>query len=191
MLLYVSALTFSKKHRLICPMSISPFIRYFIIAAAALSLTSCADTQYYTYSGTNVRSGTGGASQSIDGIDFWVEGAPAGKFQIVGIIIDNRRGSLLQMALRNGAIAALAKQHGGNAVMLARDDSQVTGTLSSASSFTNGSSTTTEQATVTPYPSYVSATGSSLTTGSAMTTGTGFTTVLTHRIAKYYVIRYL
>jgi hypothetical protein len=155
------------------------FTRFFIIAVVAISLSSCADTEFYNYSGAKVFTGTGGASRSIDGIDFWIEGTPAQKYEIIGVITDNRRGSILQMALRNGAIASLAKAHGGNAVMLADDDREVVGSIS------NGSSYTTGQATITPYPSYVSV------VGSAQTTGTGMTALRTRRNAKYYVIRYL
>jgi hypothetical protein len=83
------------------------------------------------------------------------------------------------MALRNGAIASLAKAHEGNAVMVADDEREVVGSISTGSSYTTG------QATITPYPSYVSA------IGSAQTTGTGITALRTRRSAKYYVIRYL
>ena len=155
------------------------FTRFIIVAVMALTLSSCADTEFYNYSGAKVFTGTGGASRSIDGIDFWIEGTPAQKYEVIGVITDNRRGSILQMALRNGAIASLAKTHGGNAVMLADDDREVVGSIS------NGSSYTTGQATITPYPSYVSV------VGSAQTTGTGMTALRTRRNAKYYVIRYL
>ena len=160
-------------------MKVPLFTRFIIIAVMALSLSSCADTQFYNYSGAKVCTGTGGASRSIDGMDFWIEGTPAQKYEVIGVITDNRRGSILQMALRNGAIASLAKAHEGNAVMVADDEREVVGSISTGSSYTTG------QATITPYPSYVSA------IGSAQTTGTGITALRTRRSAKYYVIRYL
>jgi hypothetical protein len=162
-----------------------------VLGVLCTLLCSCADTQYYTYSGSRVCQGAGGAARSIDGIDFWIEGSPAKRFQVIGVITDDRRGSRIAMALRNGVIAKLAKQNGGDAVMLARDNSEVVGSISSVSNSGYGSSYTTAEATVTPYPNYITANGSAMTTGSYNSSGIGISRVLTERHAKYYVLKYV
>jgi hypothetical protein len=172
-------------------MSISKQTSFAALGILCALLCSCADTQYFNYSGAKTCLGTGGAARQIDGIDFWIEGSPARKFQIIGVITDDRRGSRISMALRNGAIAKLAKQNGGDAVMLARDNSEVVGSISSASTSGYGTSFTTGQATVTPYANYKTANGSALTSGSFNSSAFGISRVLTERHAKYYVLKYV
>ena len=82
------------------------------------------------------------------------------------------------MAARNGQIAALVKEKGGNAVLLNVDESVLVGTMSSASSFTSA------QATAYGSPGFAHAYGTSTTTGSEISGG------MYRRNAKFYVIRY-
>ena len=169
-------------------LKITSFVTFGILCVL---LCSCADTQYFNYSGAKICQGTGGAARSIDGVDFWIEGSPARKLQVIGVITDDRRGSRIAMALRNGAIAKLAKQNGGDAVMIARDNSEVIGSISSATTSGYGTSYTSGQATVTPYPNYINLNGSSQTSGSFNSSGLGISRVLTERHAKYYVLKYV
>ena len=86
----------------------------FILLAAVVSLTGCA-TDYYTYSGSPVIQGHGGASKRVDGIDLWVIGTPPRKFQVIGYIEDSRPGGPIPVAttmaswqLRSGPQAVTA-----------------------------------------------------------------------------------
>jgi hypothetical protein len=45
-------------------------------------------TDYYTYSGSGIYEGKGGASKNVDGVDIWLDGTPARKFKIIGYITD-------------------------------------------------------------------------------------------------------
>ena len=46
----------------------------------------CSTTNYYTYSGSGIYQGRGGASKNVDGVDIWLDGTPARKFKIIGYI---------------------------------------------------------------------------------------------------------
>jgi hypothetical protein len=91
-----------------------------VIFATALlsgcSLYATTDFQpYETKDGKFV--GQGGTKETSDGIDFWANGEPPRKFQIIGIITDNRLGNPITMNSRKGDVALKAKQAGGNAVI--------------------------------------------------------------------------
>jgi len=61
-----------------------------ILLGAILALSGCSIT-YYTYSGSPVYTGQGGASKNVNGVDFWVMGTPPRKFRIIGYIEDSRK----------------------------------------------------------------------------------------------------
>lgn len=48
-------------------------------------LCGCISTNYYTYSGSGVYEGKGGASKNVNGVDLWLVGTPLRKFRIVGL----------------------------------------------------------------------------------------------------------
>ena len=83
------------------------------------------------------------------------------------------------MALRDEAIAAQAKAHGGNGVLLSSDDREYEGMLSTGSAYTTG------QASV------YSPQGLATAYGSATTTSAAFSHPIFRRNSKFYVIRYL
>jgi hypothetical protein len=75
------------------------------------------------YEGRNaVREGDGGAKKTVEGVDFWSEGAPPRRYQLIGYINDRRHKSgifgAISMAGLEKDIAAVVKQNGGNAVIL-------------------------------------------------------------------------
>ena len=71
-------------------------------------------TNYYTYSGSGIYEGKGGASKNVNGVDIWLVGTPARKFRIIGYITDSRPGGLIPMARRDADLAAEAKKNGGD-----------------------------------------------------------------------------
>src|SRR5258708_30668568 len=74
-----------------------------LLASLFLGLTflggGCS-TNYYTYSGSGIYEGRGGASKNINGIDIWLVGTPPRKFRIIGYITDSRPGGVIPMARR-------------------------------------------------------------------------------------------
>jgi hypothetical protein len=133
----------------------------------ALLLAACVSTQYYTYSGSPVYTGTGGASKNVNGIDLWVTGSPPRRFMIIGYIEDSRPNRGIPLLTMQGDMVARAKQAGGDGLLLTAQQITYGGTVSSgnASAFINGN-------TVTAY-------------------GTGFAVPLTNRESRYYVIKYV
>jgi hypothetical protein len=110
-----------------------------IVLGAALALSACSTT-YYTYSGSPVYTGQGGASKNIGGVDFWVMGTPPRKFRIIGYIEDSRKRGLIENATRDPNVAAKAKAAGGDAVIRTGDFEQYVGSVSTASgnAYTSG-----------------------------------------------------
>lgn len=152
-------------------------IRISLVLVAAFLLGGCA-TKYYNYSGSETFQGTGGASETVNDIDIWIEGTPPRPFTIIGVITDNRPGGPIPMATRKGQITSLAKKNGGDAILFKFDESQFVGTYSSGSAFTSG------QATAYGSPGYARAYGTSTTTS------TGMTQNINRRSSRFYVIKY-
>jgi len=140
-------------------------------------LTGCS-TSYYRYEGGQILEGQGGALKTVNGIDIWIEGTPPKKFQVVGVITDNRPGGPIPMANRNAQVAAKARANGGDAVLLQFDERELVGFHSTGSSYSTGQATA------------FGGSGMGTAYGSTATTGSGFTTAIDRRKAKYYVIQY-
>jgi hypothetical protein len=102
-----------------------------ILLGATLALSACSTT-YYTYSGSPVYTGKGGASKNVSGVDFWVLGTPPRKFRIIGYIEDSRKRGIIETATRDPNIAAKAKAAGGDAVILTGNFEQYVATVSTA-----------------------------------------------------------
>jgi hypothetical protein len=145
-----------------------------LIAAFGLLLSGCV-TDYYAYQGGGPMIGQGGASKTINGVDIWLIGAPPRKFQIIGYIEDSRPGRGIAMAQRNSTLATLAKQHGGDGVLIQSDAAQYMGSITTGNAFTtaNGSF----------YGNGFS--------GSALTTGTAVSAPIIRREGRFFVIKYL
>jgi hypothetical protein len=135
------------------------------LAALTVLFSACA-TDYYTYSGSQIYQGQGGASKRINGVDLWIVGTPLRKYYIIGYITDSRPGGPIPMARRNSDMAEKAKQHGGDAIIPSSDVQNVLG------SATYG-------------------TGSAVVNGNTVTaSGTSVSLPLIRREGTYYVIKY-
>ena len=144
-------------------------MKRYLLFAALLALAGC--STYYSYSGSPVLMGTGGASKTINGIDLWVIGTPPRQYRIVGYISDTRAGGPIPMAMRDSQLAALTKARGGDALLLSSDTETVMGTMSSANAWGNASTF----GNVTNF------------NGGAF----GMTAPILRRQAKYFVIKYI
>jgi hypothetical protein len=137
------------------------------LAAIATIFAGCAETDYYSYYGSGIYVGTGGASKSVNGIDLWVTGSPPRKFRIIGYITDTRLGGPIAMAGRDAGMAREAKKAGGDGLLLSSDQGNVMGGYSTGSATAFGS-------------------------GNVITvTGTGVSMPIIQRQARYYVIKYV
>jgi hypothetical protein len=104
------------------------------------SLCGGCSTNYYTYTGSGIYEGKGGASKNINGVDIWLVGTPPRKFRIIGYITDSRPGRGIAMAMRDSDLAASAKKNGGDGILLKAEQTDFLGTYStgSATAFANG-----------------------------------------------------
>lgn len=106
-------------------------MRHWQIAALALAVASpaAAGVQYSTYEGSDaVQTGTGGAKITKDGIDFWTEGTPPRRFQVLGILTDSRHdGSFSGNAIGSRGLAKRVREAGGDALIVMNQDSHIDG----------------------------------------------------------------
>lgn len=157
--------------------------RRLLALACLLTLVSACSTNYYTYSGSGVYQGRGGASKNVDGVDIWLVGTPPRKFKIIGYITDSRHQGVISMALRDSALASVAKKNGGDGILIQGDQREFLGTVSTgyANAVTNGSGTAVTSGNVTTFS------GNAVTTA----TGTGVAMPIIRRESQYFVIKYV
>jgi hypothetical protein len=147
---------------------LSMIYRILFLLIIAVACVSCASTEFESWEGRNsVVEGRGGTRKIVDGMDIWTYGDPPRRFQVRGIIQDNRPGGRISMAQMKHDIVAKARQSGGDAIILASSQSQVTGYYTSSSATAYG------------YGNFASAYGSSTTVPH------------THHTATFVVIKYL
>lgn len=102
----------------------------FLVGAVALAVPVVADAQQFiAYEGKNtIHEGDGGAKKVVDGVDFWSDGAPPRRYQIVGFINDRRHKSglfgAISMSGLDKDVASVAKQNGGDAVILVQSEAE-------------------------------------------------------------------
>ena len=80
-----------------------------------------------------IRRGQGGAKKTVDGIDFWSDGAPPVDSVLLGYISDSRHKSglvgMVRMSGLEGKIAKEAKKAGGDAVIVMESYAETIGTV--------------------------------------------------------------
>jgi hypothetical protein len=159
-------------------------MKRWLIALALLSIlcASCS-TNYYTYSGSGIYQGRGGASKNVDGVDIWLDGTPPRKFRIIGYVTDSRPGGPIPMAIRDSDLAAAAKRNGGDGILLKAEQSEFLGTYSTGSA----TAVTTGHATAVTNGNLTTVTGGGVTTA----TGSGISVPIVRREGQYYVIKYV
>jgi hypothetical protein len=98
-----------------------------LVSAIGLAGAAHAETQFLAYQGPDaVKQGQGGDMKSIDGVDFWLDGSPPHRFQVLGKLDDERWRSglygLIQVANIERDIAKRTKAAGGDAVILTNSE---------------------------------------------------------------------
>ncbi len=107
---------------------------FFLSLGAALVLSGCSTTTYMDYAGAPVQRGKGGAFLIVDGMELWQEGRPNRPYRVVGVITDSRPVGVWTMGPRATTVARMAREHGGDAVVMESDVREFTGTYTSGSS---------------------------------------------------------
>lgn len=94
-----------------------PCAAAFIIMAAA---PAAARSQFVAHDdGQAIRVGEGGTSISRGGVDFWTQGAPARRYQVVGMLTDNRSiGNGAGDAVGSTRLARRVRAAGGDGLIL-------------------------------------------------------------------------
>lgn len=95
-------------------------IRAILYAAASLLLSGCV-TEYRQFEPPERVTGSGGEKTSFHGMELWTAGLPPREFIVLGEITDNRPCGAMAMCLRGSQIASLARQQGGDALILGFD----------------------------------------------------------------------
>lgn len=142
-----------------------------ILPLFVLVLASCSTTSFQTFEGARPVVGTGGSRETIEGIDFWSNGSPPRKFQVVGIIDDDRHGGIIPMAGLKKDVARKARESGANAVILLGSDSRITGWINNSNA----------NSTVNVHPGFATVTTHSY----------GSSVPLRRNSARYAAIKYL
>src|SRR5437762_12854974 len=150
-----------------------------LLLATTLLLVSCStDYQPLEARAPVVREGGYGTRKVVDGVDIWTTGEPPRKYQVLGIINDERLQAPFEMERYYHDFAAKVKQAGGNGAIEAYSDSQITGIVTNSSTTTSG--------TVSAYGAGNVAFGQYSGTSST----TGFAAEDRHHSARFVVVKY-
>lgn len=102
-----------------------------VVVALFVATPALSKTTFEQWEGkSKVFEGEGGTKIVANDIDFWTTGSPPRKFEIVGIIEDDRgTGPLSGSAMRSEKVAKLIAKHGGTAAILLSRDTRVAGVI--------------------------------------------------------------
>ena len=111
---------------------------YLLATIVALSLNTSASAQlfasqsFYAYDGpVKPLLGSGGAKTVKHEIEYWVDGAPARPFRIVGVMVDSRSDRWFAgSAVGSKAIAKKVKEAGGSGVIILNQQEKITSVVS-------------------------------------------------------------
>jgi hypothetical protein len=108
-------------------------VQIVVVFIATVLFCGCSSQKFTEYHGPEVIQGQGGSDRAVDGIDFWEEGGtPLQKYRILGTIDENHpRGKLGGLSAmfstdRDAAIAKIARQQGGDAVIIVEGNPEPT-----------------------------------------------------------------
>ncbi|WP_156181628.1 hypothetical protein [Pandoraea apista] len=100
----------------------------FVVMTVAAS--GCATVDYQAYEGRNNRyHGDGGTKVSVDGVDFWANGAPPRPFTVLGIATSEIGSGVGDEAMIRSAVAGQVKAQGGNAAIEISNSEKFAGML--------------------------------------------------------------
>ena len=171
-----------------------------VIALAAVALlvtmTAAQAQEFLQYEGKNaVSEGDGGAKKIVDDIEFWTEGAPPKRFKLLGYVTDRRHKSgiwgKISMSSLESDIAKVAKENGGDAVILMSSDAETIGVVGHSFGSVHGNANTTGSGNTTRMGNMSTNTFSANTTFRASGSSTSLSSAVQKNNSKYAVVTYL
>ena len=148
------------------------------------SASIAAAQEFVQYEGRNsIHEGQGGNRKTVNGVDFWSDGEPPRRYQVLGTITDERHKTglwgMISMSNLESDIAKSAKGAGGDAVILVGAQDEVTGVVGSSWGSVSGSGTATVNG---PFVN---------SNSNASGFGFGMSRAVKQHDSRYLVIRYL
>ena len=126
-----------------------------------------------------IREGDGGSKKVVNGMDFWVEGAPPRPFKLIGYITDRRHKTglfgMFSMSSLEANVVDVAKKNGGDAVIQVSSEAETIGFASNSTGNT--------RATVSAYGNTATATGT--------TSSSGYAAPVQKQQSKFAVVQYV
>lgn len=100
-----------------------------VCAALSVAAPAVAGVEFASYEGPDaVQTGSGGAKVTKEGVDFWTQGTPPRRYQVLGFLTDKRKDKLFSgKAVGSSGLAKRVQKHGGDALILADQNSQYAG----------------------------------------------------------------
>lgn len=111
---------------------------FIFVAVLVSSMPAPAHAQdFIAFEGKNaVKEGEGGAKKTVEGVEFWSDGAPPRKFRLLGYVTDRRqKNGLLGMARMSSLekdVAEVVKNNGGDAAILMASEAETVGMIGNA-----------------------------------------------------------
>jgi hypothetical protein len=170
--------------------------RVTVFASLLLGLSLAHASDFVAYEGKDaIQEGKGGEKKTVDGIDFWSNGAPPRKFKIIGFVTDSRLKSgligMIRMSGLDSSIAKEAKKAGGDAVVLTNAESVTKAYVSNTQANTTTTANTTGNFNATTNGNSTTGTFGATTTAHDQSNSTTFAAPIEQQHSKYAVIKYL
>ncbi|PCJ95118.1 MAG: hypothetical protein COA45_12380 [Zetaproteobacteria bacterium] len=98
-------------------------LKILLVLPAVFLLSSCSSTKYIEYSGNDrIRNGNGGTMEVVSGVDIWSSDGPSSKYEVIGVIYDQRKGGLLPMSMLKQSVAYKVKEVDGDAAVFLKQN---------------------------------------------------------------------
>lgn len=98
------------------------------VLAIAAACSGCASTEFTPAGGRHqVVQGKGGTHIVVDGMAIWDSDGPPRRYEVIGLIEDQRSESVLPMARWHANVVKRAREAGGSALVQVRSESQAAG----------------------------------------------------------------
>lgn len=91
-------------------------------------LAGCATVDFQPYEGNNsIYQGEGGTKVVVDGVDFWANGSPPRKFEMIGMVVSEVGSGVGDESIIRSAVASEVRKHGGTAAVQVTNNSSFSG----------------------------------------------------------------
>lgn len=114
--------------------------RLIAIALALSATTAYAKQEYAAYEGLDaIQQGRGGSKITKNGIDYWTNGTPPRRFQVLGFLTDARKDRAFDgNVVGSKSVAEKALKAGGDAVVFLGADTRAAGVVGTANVYGQG-----------------------------------------------------